>query len=145
MAEYKKPGCLVANVGNRALIVFAKLGISISGANVLSVKGRKTGKWHSLPVNPLTVNGRKYLVSPRGDTQWARNVRAGSEANLRLGRKTTPFKATELADADKAPIIRAYLDKWAYATAGHFGVPRKGYTAADIERVAPRSPVFSIE
>ena len=145
MAEYKKPGFFVANVGNRALIGFARLGLSVSGANILSVKGRKTGKWHTLPVNPLTVDGRRYLVSPRGDTQWARNLRAGSEANLRLGRKIQSFKATELADAEKAPILKAYLDKWAYATAGHFGVPKKGYTAADIERVAPRSPVFVIE
>src|SRR4051812_41870027 len=94
--------------GHRSMLVFNKIvaaltnaGISLMGSRVLSVRGRKSGEWRSTPVNLLTVDGQRYLVAPRGHTQWVRNIRANPEARLRVGRRTEAFRAEELADADK--------------------------------------------
>ena len=72
------------------------MGISVMGSRVLEVKGRKSGEWRSTPVNLLTVEGSRYLVAPRGHTQWVRNMRVSGGGRLKLGRKTEDFKATEV-------------------------------------------------
>ncbi len=144
MPEYKKPGWFNKNIFGNFISLAAKAGLSLSGAQVLSVKGRTSGEWRSAPVNPLTVDGVRYLVAPRGDTQWARNLRASGGGRLKLGRKTVEFKASEVVDAEKAPILKAYLAQWASVTVAHFGIPKE-YTDADIARVVPRSPVFRVE
>lgn len=97
-----------------------------------------------MPVNPLHFEGKRYLVAPRGDTHWVRNLRATGEGELRLGRKRETIRASEVPDEEKAPILRAYLDRWAGVTASHFGVSKKP-TDEEIARVVPRSPVFRIE
>ena len=76
------------------------------------MRGRKTGEWRAVPVNLLTFEGRRYLVAPRGQTQWVRNLRVAGAGELRVGRRKEAFRATELADADKPPILRAYLKRW---------------------------------
>src|SRR6202008_1645868 len=72
---------------NAAVARLTKLGISVWGSRVLYVRGRSTGEWRSTPVNPLTFNGERYLVAPRGTTQWVRNLRAADgHGELHLGR-----------------------------------------------------------
>lgn len=144
MTEYKRPGWFMSHIGNVPIALAARLGISLSGAQVLTVRGRKTGKQRTMPVNPLTFEGRRYLVAPRGDTHWARNLRAAGECELRLGRKRETIRVTEVSDEEKPPILRAYLDRWGNVTASHFGVSKPA-TDEEIARVAPRSPVFRIE
>src|ERR1700733_9778025 len=88
-------------------------GISVYGSRVLYVRGRKSGEWRSNPVSPLTVDGTRYLVAPRGTTQWVRNLRAADgTGELRIGRRVEPFRATEITDDDKPAVLRAYLKKW---------------------------------
>lgn len=65
-------------------------GISLLGSRVLSVRGRKSGEVRSVPVNLLPFAGERYLVAPRGQTQWVRNLRVAGEGRLRVGRATTP-------------------------------------------------------
>jgi deazaflavin-dependent oxidoreductase (nitroreductase family) len=67
------------------------MGISVYGSRVLAVKGRKSGEWRTTPVNPLRVDGVRYLVAPRGNTQWVRNLRVVGTGELRVGAKTEPF------------------------------------------------------
>jgi F420H(2)-dependent quinone reductase len=88
-------------------------GISVLGSRVLAVKARTRGEWRTTPVNPLSHDGRRYLVAPRGETQWVRNLRAAGIGEPRACRRAESFRSRELADDEKVPVLRAYLKKWA--------------------------------
>jgi deazaflavin-dependent oxidoreductase (nitroreductase family) len=121
-----------------------KLGISVYGSRVLYVRGRKSGEWRSTPVNPLTIDGVRYIVAPRGNTQWVRNLRAANEGELRIGRKTERFSATEIGDDDKPAILRAYLRKWKWEVGVFFeGVDAKA-PEEKLRAIAPGYPIFRI-
>jgi deazaflavin-dependent oxidoreductase (nitroreductase family) len=132
-------------VFNRMVAGLTKLGVSILGSRVLYVRGRKSGELRSTPVNLLTVDGTRYLVAPRGHTQWVRNLRVAGTGELRVGRRVETFTPTELADEAKPAILRAYLKRWKFEVGMFFdGVDA---TASDEEllRIAPGYPVFKIE
>jgi deazaflavin-dependent oxidoreductase (nitroreductase family) len=120
-------------------------GLSLFGSRVLAVRGRRSGEWRTVPVNLLTHEGARYLVAPRGHTQWVRNLRAaGGTGELRLGRRTEVFVADELADADKPEVLRAYLRRWKFEVGVFFdGVD---HTASDetLLAIAPGYPVFRL-
>jgi hypothetical protein len=142
-APYSKPGFISTNVLNKFIMLATKLGMSPQGAQTLRVKGRKSGAWHSTPINPHAVDGARYLVAPRGNTQWARNLRAGCEAELKIGRKSERIAVTELTDIEKPVIIATYLDRWGSVTRTHFGATAHP-DAAELERLAARTPVFRL-
>src|SRR3954454_21475652 len=96
--RYLQPGWFTRNVFNSSVRGLTKLGISVAGSRVLRVRGRKSGEWRTTPVNLLTIDGQRYLVSPRGQTQWVRNIRVTDTGELRVGRRTETFRAEELAD-----------------------------------------------
>jgi deazaflavin-dependent oxidoreductase (nitroreductase family) len=132
-------------VFNRIVARLTKLGISLMGSRVLSVRGRKSGEWRSTPVNLLVLDGQRYLVAPRGHTQWVRNLRATKEARLQLGRTVETFRAEELADADKLPALRRYLTKWAWEVGTFFeGDVTKNSPDEVLHHIAPGVPVFKI-
>jgi deazaflavin-dependent oxidoreductase (nitroreductase family) len=145
MARYQRPGWMTQHIAN-PLVAFVteRLGRSLRGSRVLAVRGRRSGQWRTVPVNPLELNGRRYLVAPRGETDWVRNLRAAGTGELRLGGKAESFRATELADAEKPPILRAYIDRWRSETGVFFGVSADP-SEADLIRIAPDHPVFAIE
>ncbi len=120
------------------------MGIAIRGSNELLVRGRKSGKEQSLPVNPLTFDGARYLVAPRGETEWVRNLRAAGDGKLRLGRTTVPFTATEIVDGPKAAVLQAYLKRWSLEVSSHFEGVSADSDLADFQRVAHNHPVFEI-
>src|SRR5690349_15122013 len=105
---------------NPFVAALSRLGISIMGSRVLEVRGRKTGEPRRVPVNLLRVDGARYLVAPRGETQWVRNFRAAGEGQLLLGRRRERFTATELADEAKEPVLRAYLRRWKWEVGQFF-------------------------
>ena len=87
----------------------------------LRVRGRKTGRWRSVPVNVLELDGERYLVAPRGETEWVRNLRAAGSGQLQYGRRRIePFTAVEVPDAEKPRLIAAYLDRWGYQVRSQF-------------------------
>jgi deazaflavin-dependent oxidoreductase (nitroreductase family) len=130
---------------NRIVARLTKLGISLMGSRVLSVRGRKSGDWRSTPVNLMILDGQRYLVAPRGHTQWVRNLRANPEGRLQLGRKVETFRAEELADADKPDVIRFYLKKWSWEVGTFFnGDVRADSPLETLLHVAPGVPVFKI-
>jgi deazaflavin-dependent oxidoreductase (nitroreductase family) len=118
------------------------LGVSAWGSRVLEVKGRRTGEPRRVPVNLLVVDGRRYLVAPRGHTQWVRNLRAAGEGELLLGRRRERFTATELADADKEPVLRAYLRRWKWEVGQFFDGVGPESSGEELSRIAPEHPVF---
>jgi deazaflavin-dependent oxidoreductase (nitroreductase family) len=115
------------------------------GSRVLAVRGRKTGEWRSTPVNLLRIDGEQYLVAPRGNTQWVRNLRADNfTGELRVGRRVERFRAAELADDDKPRILRAYLKRWRFEVGVFFeGVDAKA-PEEELRRIAPGYPIFRI-
>jgi deazaflavin-dependent oxidoreductase (nitroreductase family) len=131
---------------NGTVARLTRLGISLMGSRVLSVKGRKSGEWRTTPVNLLTVDGKRYLVAPRGHTQWVKNLRVNPEARLQVGRRTEIFLGTEVADAEKPEILRLYLKKWAWEVGAFFGDDIKADSSDErLLEVAPGFPVFRIE
>jgi deazaflavin-dependent oxidoreductase (nitroreductase family) len=107
--NYRKPDWFTRNVFNRVVAGLTRLGISVAGSRVLEVPGRKTGEPRRTPVNLLGFEGNRYLVAPRGQTQWVRNLREAGRGNLLLGRRSEPFRAVEVPDTEKEPILREYL------------------------------------
>ncbi|GAA2676082.1 nitroreductase family deazaflavin-dependent oxidoreductase [Actinoplanes palleronii] len=119
-------------------------GISLMGSRVLEVRGRKSGEVRATVVNVFTHEGERYLLAPRGHTQWVRNLRVAGEGELRLGRRRQHFTPVEIADADKPELIRLYLRKWAWETGAFFDGLKADSPAADIADAAPGFPVFRI-
>ncbi len=105
MAQYLAPDWFTKTVANP---IVRALGL----ATTLTVRGRTTGAPHSVPVNVLTYEGSRYLVAPRGDTQWVRNLRAAGDGELSRRGKRERVRATEVDDGAKPPIIDAYLQRW---------------------------------
>jgi len=133
------------NMFHRAVAALARHGISLYGSRVLAVRGRKSGEWRTVPANPLTLDdGQRYLVAPRGHTQWVRNLRVSGAGELRLGKKVEPFRAVELADADKPVVLRAYLRKWAWEVGRFFEDVDATSPDERLLEIAPGFPVFRI-
>lgn len=99
-------------LANRLVGTLVKLGAGPRNMRSLSVRGRSSGKWYSTPVNLLELDGIRYLLAPRGTTQWVRNLRAAGSGELRRGRFVETFKAVELPDEAKPVIMQAYLTRW---------------------------------
>jgi deazaflavin-dependent oxidoreductase (nitroreductase family) len=142
--RYIAPGWFTRHVFNRAVRRLTLLGVSVAGSRELRVRGRSSGEWRSTPVNLVVLGDSEYLVAPRGVTQWVRNLRVAGEGQLRVGRRTQPFAAAELADADKTPVLREYLRRWGFEVGQFFeGVDAKADDAT-LARIAPGFPVFRI-
>src|SRR2546421_1062635 len=109
--RYVEPGP-ATRVFNTAVAGLTRLGVSVWGSRILAVRGRTSGEWRTTPVNLLSFEGERYLVAPRGQTQWVRNLRVAGGGELRVGRRAERFTATELPDQDKPPVLRAYLRRW---------------------------------
>jgi deazaflavin-dependent oxidoreductase (nitroreductase family) len=141
-AMYKKPGWFTKNVFNRMVAGLHRLGLGVQGSQTLAVRGRKSGEMRTNPVNPFEIDGRTYLLSPRGTTQWVRNLRAaGGEGELRSGRKARHFHAEEVADSDKLPLLRLYMDKWSWEVKGFMGIDADA-PDEELRRIAPDHPAF---
>ncbi len=141
---YKKPGWFTKHVFDPMVAAASRLGISLAGSRRLTVRGRSSGEPRTTPVNPLEIDGTTYLVAPRGNTQWVRNLRAaGGQGQLHHGRRATAFRADEVPDSEKLPILKTYLDKWAWEVGAFFELD-KDPSDADIQRIAPEHPVFRL-
>ena len=142
--RYQEPGWFTRNVFNKLVAGLTGLGISVLGSRVLAVRGRKSGEWRTTPVNLLIIDGQRYLVSPRGHTQWVRNLRVAREGELRLGRRAEPFIAEEVSDDDKPAILRAYLARWKAEVGVFFGGVGPDASDAELRRISPDHPVFKV-
>jgi len=142
-ARYIKPTGMDA-LFNGTVGWLTKIGLPLAGSRVLSVRGRTSGEWRSTPVNPLRVGGEQYLVSPRGHSQWVRNIRVSGEGRLARGRRTEEFRAEEVPDDQKPPILRAYLKAWAWEVGRFFENVDASSPDERLREIAPDFPVFRI-
>ena len=142
--HYQRPGWFTTNVFNRIVAVFTRSGVSVYGSRVLEVKGRTSGQWRQTPVNLMRYQDGEYLVAPRGQTQWVKNLRASGQGRLRLGRRTEPFSAIELTDDEKPALLRAYLKKWKFEVGVFFDGVGPDSSDAQLREIAPDHPVFRL-
>lgn len=143
--HYDEPGWFTRHVFNPVVAGLTARGVSVMGSRVLEHKGRTTGEAHRVPVNLLTYEGGEYLVAPRGETQWVRNVRAdGGRLVLRLGKARDPRVATEVTGAEKVPLLRAYLKRWKAEVGVFFEGVGPDSTDEELAAIAPKRPVFRL-
>jgi len=143
--RYIKPSTSTL-IFNATVARLTRMGISVAGSRVLAVRGRTSGEWRTTPVNPLTVpDGTRYLVAPRGVTQWVRNLRAIGTGELRVGRRAEPFRATEVGDDEKPAILREYLKHWKWEVGVFFDGVDANAPTEKLREIAPGYPVFRIE
>jgi deazaflavin-dependent oxidoreductase (nitroreductase family) len=142
--RYQAPGWFTRNVFNRAVAFATGRGVSVLGSRVLEVRGRTSGAWRTVPVNLLELDGRRYLVAPRGHTQWVRNLRVAGTGELRLGRRAEAFRARELTDDEKVPVLRAYLRRWKAEVGAFFGGVGPDSSDEQLRAIAPDHPAFEI-
>ena len=142
--RYIAPDAFTRHIFNPILSGLTRVGLSVRGSRVLEVRGRTSGEWRSVPVNPLPMEGNRYLVAPRGETQWVRNLRAAGEGRLRKGRQAEHFTIVEIADQHKTPILRAYLDEWGFEVGKFFDGLTAASSDAELAAIAPGFPVFLI-
>jgi deazaflavin-dependent oxidoreductase (nitroreductase family) len=142
--ERKRPGWFTAHVFNRLIAALTGSGVSVLGSRVLEVTGRSSGQPRRTPVNLLDFEGERYLVAPRGETQWARNLRASGEGRLLVGKRSERFTATELGDDEKVPVLRAYLKRWKFEVGAFFDGVGPDSSEQELLGAAPKHPVFRL-
>lgn len=141
--RYDQPS-QTARVGNELIRLLAEMGISISGTRALRVRGRKTGKRRGVVINLLTVDGAEYVISPRGNTQWARNARAAGAVEMGPRWRAASISIAEVADEAKPDLLRRYLDKWYWEVKGHVGGLTPESIDDEVRAAAPSIPVFML-
>jgi deazaflavin-dependent oxidoreductase (nitroreductase family) len=133
----------IEKIFNRAFGYLVGLGIGPAYMYLLQVRGRKSGRLYEMPVNMLDVEGKRYLVAPRGRTQWVRNAEATGEITLKKGRSRESFRLRPISDGEKLPLLKLYLDRFVTAVQRYFSV-KAGSAPEAFREVAPNYPVFEL-
>jgi deazaflavin-dependent oxidoreductase (nitroreductase family) len=128
---------------NRIFGFLVGLGLGFSYNYLLEVRGRKSGKLYSTPIDLLKLNGKTYLVAPRGRTQWVRNAEAAGEVTLKKGSTRQKFHLRPIPDADKPQILKAYLDTFKREVQRYFPIPA-GSPAEAFAALAGSYPAFEL-
>jgi deazaflavin-dependent oxidoreductase (nitroreductase family) len=128
---------------NRIFGFLVGLGLGFSYNYLLQVRGRKSGKLYSTPIDLLKLNGKTYLVAPRGRTQWVRNAEAAGEVTLKKGSTRQKFRLRPIPDADKPQILKAYLDTFKREVQRYFPIPA-GSPPEAFANLASSYPAFEL-
>jgi deazaflavin-dependent oxidoreductase (nitroreductase family) len=142
LPEFRKPRAIEALL-NRAMGFLVGLGIGPSYMYLLQVRGRKTGRVYSTPVNLLEIAGKPFLVAPRGRTQWVRNAESAGEISLKRGNNVRQYRLRQLNDEEKLQVLKTYLDTYQREVQRYFAVPA-GSEASAFRAVAQNYPVFEL-
>lgn len=142
--RFQEPGWFTRRVFNPLVAGLTRLGLPLAGSRVLEVRGRRSGEWRRTPVNPLDHDGGRYLVAPRGETQWVRNMRASGGGRLVSRGRIEEFEASELPVEARPPILRAYLRRWKWEVGAFFDGVGPDSPEEELRRIAPDHPVFRI-
>jgi hypothetical protein len=141
--RYDRPSA-PARFGNALIRRLAEAGISIAGTRALAVRGRKSGELRGVVINLLTVDGVRYLVAPRGETEWVRNARAAGEVLIGPRWRRTRTRVTELSDDAKPAVLRPYLQRWYWQVKGYMAGVTPESSDDELRIAAPSIPVFSL-
>jgi deazaflavin-dependent oxidoreductase (nitroreductase family) len=142
LAAFREPSA-AEKIFNRVFGFLVGLGLGFSYNYLLQVRGRKSGKLYSTPIDLLEYMGKRYLVAPRGRTQWVRNAEAAGEVTLKRGSSRQKFRLRPLSGAEKPEILKAYLDAFKREVQRYFpvaaGSPPEAFT-----QIAPSYPAFEL-
>jgi hypothetical protein len=141
--NYLRPGGVDRILG-RMLTSLVRIGLIRGHFYVLEVRGRKSGRTISLPVDPLELGGHRYLVCARGHSNWVRNARAAGEVVLVRAMRRQRYAVRELPPGMRPPVLKAYLDRFASEVQRFFPIP-KGSAVEAFNDLAPRYPVFELQ
>ena len=141
--NYLRPNA-VERVFGRILVGLIRIGLVGGHFHVLKVRGRKSGRTISLPVDPIECDGRRYLVCARGNSNWVRNASAAGEIVLVQARRRRRYAVRELPPGLRAPVLKAYLDNYSREVQRFFPVP-KGSPVTAFDELAPRFPVLELQ
>ena len=128
---------------NRLFGLFVGLGLGLRHNYLLQVSGRRTGRLYSTPVNILDYEGRRFLVAPRGETQWVRNARSSGQIWLKKGRVRQSYRVREIGDAEKPMLLKTYLDRFTTTVQRYFPVPA-GSPPVGFSELTSHYPVFEL-
>ena len=128
---------------NRAFGFLVWLGLGLRHNYLLQVRGRKTGNVYSTPVNLLEFQDKRFLVAPRGRTQWVRNAESVGEITLKRGSTRLSFRLRPIPDGDKLEILKAYLDGFAGTVQRYFPISA-GSPPQAFRDIAGNYPVFEL-
>ncbi len=142
--RYVRPDTRMDRWFNAAVRWLTEHGVSLMGSRVLTVRGRRSGLPRSTPVNLMPLEGQRFLVAPRGNTEWVRNARAAGEAELRLGRRVERVQLTELPVEERPAVIRVYLARWGWEVGRFVEGLSKDSSDAEVAAAAPGFPVFRV-
>lgn len=142
-SRYDRPSA-PARFGNALIRRLAEAGISIAGTRALAVRGRKSGELRGVVINLLTVDGVRYLVAPRGETEWVRNARVAGEVLIGPRWRRTRTRVTELSDDAKPAVLRPYLQRWYWQVKGYMAGVTPESSDDELRIAAPSIPVFSL-
>jgi hypothetical protein len=141
--RYDEPN-RIARAANEVFRWLAEAGISIAGTRALRVRGRKTGKLRGVVINLMTVDGRDFVVSPRGNTQWVRNARVAGEVEMGPRWRSHEVRIIEVADDAKPELLKRYLDRWYWEVKGHVGGLTPDSADEQIRAAAPSIPILEL-
>jgi deazaflavin-dependent oxidoreductase (nitroreductase family) len=128
---------------NRAFGWLVKIGLGLPHNFLLEVRGRKSGRVYAMPVNLLDRNGRRYLVAPRGYTQWVKNALASGEAVLAKGGRRERVELKPVPEQDRPDLLKAYLDRFKLSVQRFFPIPA-GSPVEAFQPLSGRYPVFEV-
>lgn len=138
-----RPPTAIERIFNRVFGFLVGLGLGFNYNYLLQVRGRKSGKIYSTPIDLLELDGKKFLVAPRGLTQWVRNAEAAGEVTLKKGAARKPYALRALSDDEKPEILKAYLDRFRKEVQGYFPIPA-GSPAEAFRELASGYPAFEL-
>jgi deazaflavin-dependent oxidoreductase (nitroreductase family) len=142
-AQYFLEPSLAERIFNRLFGLAVGFGLGLRHNYLLEVRGRTSGRIFSAPVDLLEFNGRRYLVAPRGETNWVRNARASGRVTLRKGHRSEEFAVREVGLPERPELLKAYLDRFAPTVQRYFPLPRQS-PASEFVPIAERYPVFEL-
>ena len=142
-SSFQKPSA-IERLFNRVFGFLVGLGLGLSHNYLLQVRGRKTGRLYSTPVNLLSVDGERYLVAPRGEAHWVRNARASGEVWLKKGFRREHFLVKELSAPERPVLLKEYLERYRKTVQQFFTVP-VGSEKEAFQGISERHPVFRLE
>jgi deazaflavin-dependent oxidoreductase (nitroreductase family) len=145
--EQSQPHFLKPTAMDRAFsqiyAALVRLGIGFKHNFILEVRGRKSGRVFSTPVNLLVLNGKTYLCASRGETQWVRNARAAGRVTLVKASRREEYTVRELPVAERAEPLKVFLDRFATSVQRYYPV-KKGSPVSAFEECAKTMPVFEL-
>jgi hypothetical protein len=132
-----------ARMTNLPFKVMTRLGLGARYRHLLTVRGRRTGELHTVPVDVMQVGDHRWLVAPYGVVGWVHNARASREATLSRGRRRERVTLDEVGALESVPVLRAYHRDVEVARP-YFDVTT-GSSAGEFAVEAARHPVFRVE